>query len=31
MKDNNWINEGSGWIVESIEDFYLNVSWKYIY
>ena len=22
----NWINQGSGWIVESIEGFYLNVS-----
>ena len=22
----NWINEGSGWIVESVEGFYLNVS-----
>ena len=22
----NWINEGSGWIIESIEGFYLNVS-----
>ena len=22
----NWINEGSGWIVESIDSFYLNVS-----
>ena len=22
----NWINEGSGWIIESIEGFYLNIS-----
>ena len=22
----NWINQGSGWIIESIEGFYLNVS-----
>ena len=22
----NWINQGSGWITESIEEFYLNVS-----
>ena len=22
----NWINQGSGWIVESTEGFYLNVS-----
>ena len=22
----NWINEGFGWIIESIEGFYLNVS-----
>ena len=22
----NWINQGTGWIVESIEGFYLNVS-----
>ena len=22
----NWINQGSGWIAESIEGFYLNVS-----
>ena len=22
----NWINQGSGWITESIEGFYLNVS-----
>ena len=25
-KIDNWINQGSGWIVESIEGFYLNVS-----
>ena len=22
----NWINQGSGWIIESIEEFYLNIS-----
>ena len=22
----NWINEGSGWIIEMVEDFYLNIS-----
>ena len=22
----NWINQGSGWIIESMEGFYLNVS-----
>ena len=22
----NWINQGSGWIVESIEEFYLSIS-----
>ena len=25
-KTDNWINQGSGWIAESIERFYLNVS-----
>ena len=25
-KIDNWINQGSGWIVESIEESYLNVS-----
>ena len=25
-RTDNWINQGSGWIVESIEGFYLNVS-----
>ena len=25
-KINNWINQGSGWIIEEIEGFYLNVS-----
>ena len=25
-KIDNWINQGSGWIAESIEGFYLNVS-----
>ena len=23
---NNWINEGSGWIVESVESEYINIS-----